>query len=256
MMTISDHDRFYWKYEYDVVEKHLLPLLREWGVSIEKKTLLDVGCGDGGGMSALYDAGMKCKGFDIEAPRIALAEALRGGRTFEAIVGNIYKEPIPFDGETFDLVVLHDVYEHLEKKVETLRTLQRYMKPDGFLFITFPPYYSAFGAHQQLLKSNLGKLPFFHLLPFALTKILPALKNEYQPFVDEIQKLGRMKMGIAKFEEYVRESGLKILKKKLYLISPNHIRFGLTPVSAGVVGEIPLLQELLVSGVVYLLQKG
>jgi hypothetical protein len=65
-----------------------------------------------------------------------------------------------------------------------------------------------------------------------------------------------MKMGIAKFEEYVRESGLKILKKKLYLISPNHIRFGLTPVSAGVVGEIPLLQELLVSGVVYLLQKG
>lgn len=255
MTNISDHDRFYWQYEYDVVEKYLLPLLREWGVKIEHKTLLDVGCGDGGGMSALYDAGMHCKGFDIEAPRIALANAMRGNRTFEAIIGNIYKEPIPFDGETFDLVVLHDVYEHLEKKVETLRTLQRYMKPNGFLLITFPPYYSAFGAHQQLLKSKLGRLPFFHLLPFTLTKILPLLKTEEQFFVAEIQKLGKMKMGIAKFERYVQQANLTIAKKKFYLISPNHIRFGLHPIEAGVLGKIPGLRELLVSGVVYLLKQ-
>jgi 2-polyprenyl-3-methyl-5-hydroxy-6-metoxy-1,4-benzoquinol methylase len=254
-MEITDHDKFYWQYEYDVVAKHLLPILRSWGVGIEGKMLLDVGCGDGGGISVFYDAGMICKGFDIEPRRIELAKAMQGSRNLDVGLGNIYLDTPPCAGETFDLVLLHDVFEHLEQKSLVLKKLSDYMKPDGSLFITFPPYFSAFGAHQQLLHSKLGKMPFFHLLPFALSKIMPSLPNEAKAFVDEITKLSRMKMGMAKFERVVSESNLQITQRKCYVIGPNHIRFGLTPLDAGIFGKIPVLREFAVSGVLYLLKK-
>ena len=60
-------------------------------------------------------------------------------------------------------------------------------------------------------------------------------------------------MGIAKFQRLTREAQYDITWRKFYLIGPNHIRFGLKPVDASVIGRIPLLRELLVSGVVYVL---
>lgn len=255
MIEITDYDIKYWHYEYEVVAQHLMPLLRSWGVEPKGAMMLDVGGGDGGGVSAMYDAGMICKGFDIETRRVQLANQLRDDRKFEMTFGDIYKDPAPYANEKFDLVVLHDVFEHLDRKAEMLMRLKAYLKPNGKLMITFPPYYSAFGAHQQLLRSKLGRLPFFHLIPFSLSAILPKLPNEHGPFVEEIQKLGRLKMGVRKFESLARDAGLRIDHKKFYIISPNHIRFGLTPAGAGVLGEIPFLRELIASGVVYLLSK-
>ena len=71
--------------------------------------------------------------------------------------------------------------------------------------------------------------------------------------MEEVQKLARLKMGIAKFQRLAHETGYCIIRRKFYLIGPNHIRFGLKPVGAGIVGKLPVLRELLVSGVVYVL---
>lgn len=253
-VEVTDHDRLYWQYEYDVVAHHLVPLLRLWNVRIEGAKLLDVGCGDGGGLCALFDAGMTCKGFDIEDHRIHVAQTLSDGRLIELTVGNIYENPTPFAGEIFDLIILHDVFEHLDRKVEALNVLRRYLASDGRVLITFPPYYSAFGAHQQFLQSPLGKIPFIHIVPFMMSKVIPALSNEHKPFIEEIRKLGRLKMGIGKFERLVKVSGFQIEQKKLYLVSPNHIRFGFKPLDAGILGRIPLIREVLVSGTVFLLK--
>lgn len=254
-MEITEAGRKYWQYEYDVTMKYLLPLMREWGIKVEGASVLDVGCGDGGGISAMYDAGMHCKGFDVEQPYVDLANAMSDGRKMEMFVGSIYANPIPLEGEQFDLVILHDVFEHLDKKTYVLETLKKYLKPDGKLMITFPPYYSAFGAHQQLLKTSFVRVPFFHLIPFSVSGIIMKLKNENQYYVSEIQKLADHKMGIGKFERLLNETRYSIDHKKFYLIGPNHIRFGLTPLDAGLIGTIPLLREVLVSGIVYVMSK-
>lgn len=252
-METTEAGRIYWKYEYDVMARYLLPLMQSWGTKVKDATVLDVGCGDGGGISAMYDAGMHCKGFDLEQPYIDLAHAMSNGRKMEMFVGSIYADPVPLKGETFDYVILHDVFEHIERKTYVLETLKQYLKPGGQLIITFPPYYSAFGAHHQFLKAKFRRLPFFHLLPFAISSVVPRLKGETPHMVEEIQKLARLKMGIGKFERLVAETGYAVDRKKFYLIGPNHIRFGLTPVGAGPIGSTPLVRELLVSGVVYLL---
>ncbi|MBU2636023.1 MAG: class I SAM-dependent methyltransferase [Bacteroidetes bacterium] len=252
---ITEHDKKYWQYEYDVVAKYILPLLKDWGIKLSGASMLDVGCGDGGGVSALYDAGFICKGFDIEPRRVELANLMRGERKFEMVPGNIYEESFPYLEEKFDLIVLHDVFEHLEQKELVLEKLKSCLLTHGKILITFPPYYSAFGAHQQLLNSKLGRVPFFHLLPFAISYFIDTFPGEHKFFVEEIKKLSKIKMGITKFENIIRESGLKIFVKKKYIVSPNHIRFGLKPVGAGILGEIPVIKELITSGVVYLLTK-
>jgi SAM-dependent methyltransferase len=253
---ITDHDRRYWQYEYDVVRQTIIPLLEAWGIPLTGAAVLDAGCGEGGGVCAVHDAGAHCAGFDVDSGRIELARLLEGGREISFAVGSLYEAMLPFGGARYDLVILHDVFEHLDHKDRVLRTLGGLLTPGGKILITFPPYFSAYGAHQQLLTAPYGRLPFFHLLPFALSRILPRMKGEYSSVVEEIQKLGRLKMGMGGFESIVTRNGLRVEQRKAYLISPNHIRFGLRPLSAGVIGTIPLLREVLCTGVVYLIGAG
>jgi SAM-dependent methyltransferase len=255
MIEITEHDRFYWSYEYDVVAKYLIPLLEANGVNPKGLRLLDVGCGDGGGLAAMVDSGMICKGFDIHPRRIELAQAMNGGRQMDLREGDIYRTPVPFAGETFDLVVLHDVFEHLDDKERVLRVLAAYLGPSGKLMITFPPFYSAFGGHQQLLRTWFARLPFMHLVPGMVSGIVPRLKRESPEFVEEVRKLARLRMGIGKFERLLEPARLRVVERRTYLISPNHIRFGLRPLASGIVGQIPALREVLTSGVVYVLER-
>lgn len=253
---MEDQTRKYWQYEYDVAAKYMIPLLEHWGASVKGASIIDVGCGEGGGLCAMYDAdAASCCGFDIEVGRVDAANQLKGERNIPLAIGNLYGEGLPFSTVQYDLVILHDVFEHLDKKNEVMKKLAAYAKPSGKIMITFPPYYSAYGAHQQLLNNHWAKTPFFHLVPFALSKILPRLKGEHPHIVEEIQKLGRLKMGMKKFEAIVERNGLKVAGKQAYLISPNHIRFGLKPIPAGKVAEIPVLGEVACTGVVYLLSN-
>lgn len=255
MPDVLEHSRRYWQYEYDVSARYMVPLLKEWGVDLQQASVLDVGCGEGGGVCGLADAGAQCAGFDIDSHRIGVANALMGDRAIPFVSGNMYEPTIPFAGTEFDLVVLHDVFEHLEDKQAMLRKLNSYMKPGGKLLITFPPYFSAFGAHQQHLRSPFLRLPFAHLVPFALSRILPRLKGEDPTVTREIEKLDRLRMGIRSFERIARASGLSIVRKQAYLVSPNHIRFGLRPLRAGFLASVPLVAEVFCSGVAYLLSR-
>ena len=155
----------------------------------------------------------------------------------------------------FDLVLLHDVFEHLDHKQETLKTLANYLTPTGKLLITFPPFYSAFGGHQQLLKTWFARLPFVHLLPFMVSRVFPLLTKEPASFVEEIQKLTRLRMGMTKFERLVPGAGLRVEQKQGYIISPNHIRFGFTPMPSNFIAGLPVVGEMFTSGVVYLLAR-
>lgn len=254
MVTASEHDKFYWLYEYEATAKFLIPLLDRWNIrSNGSSSLLDIGCAYGGSVCAFADAHWKCKGFDVNSDWISLANEFKGLRNLELKVGNIYDLPPPYSNERFDLVVLRDVFEHLEHKEQALTILMLYLKPNGKIVITFPPFYSPYGGHQQALRTWFAKLPFIHLLPGIATSIFPKLKGENPEVVSEIQKLCRLRMGVRKFEQLLPAVGLSITAMQAYFISPNHIRFGLRPISANIVAKIPAVKEVLISGIIYLL---
>jgi SAM-dependent methyltransferase len=255
MNSLPEQAQRYWQYEYDVSARYMIPLLEQWDISPPGKSVLDVGCGEGGGLCSFHDIGAHCAGFDLEPGRVEVARAMAQGRSIEFTVGDLYGEALPFLGRQYDIVVLHDVFEHLEEKERMIEVLKNFLAPEGVLLITFPPYFSAFGAHQQLCSSRIVRIPFFHFLPFGVSHILPRLKGEQPATVKEVQKLTRWKMGMRKFEHLARCGGLRLLHRRAYLISPNHIRFGLRPIPAGVIADLPLLREVACTGVVYLLAR-
>jgi len=131
-------------------------------VNLRGAAVLDVGCARGG-LCAMHDRGAQCRGStSTRAHRGGAGAAGRPGNPFA--VANLYEETVTFLDRSYDLLVLHDVFEHLDRKEEMLAKLARCMKPDGGLLITFPPYYSAYGAHQQHLRATVARLPFFHLV--------------------------------------------------------------------------------------------
>jgi SAM-dependent methyltransferase len=254
--TVTDHDRKYWQYEYDVCARYIIPLLRGWGIGAEGASVLDVGCGEGGGLCALHDAGGSCAGFDMEESRVRTALALRGIRPITFMQGDMYAERVPFSDRRFDLVTLHDVFEHLEQKPAMIARLKKYLAPGGKLLVRFPPYYSAYGGHQQHLRTWYARLPFFHILPFSSSRIIPRLSGESPSIVAEIGKIGRLKMGMNNFERIAAKGGLRVDRRQAYLIGPNHIRYGLRPIPAGPLAALPLVREIACSGVIYLLSEG
>ncbi len=255
MTHIPEHARRYWQYQYDVAKQHMIPLLQGWGVRLSGATMMDVGSGTGGGTCAMHDAGVACTGYDVNPRLIAEALDLKGDRQISFSTDDVYIEDPLKKGVSFDLVVLHDVFEHLDHKDAMMQKLKLYMKPGARMLITFPPYFSAYGAHQQHLRAWYAKLPFVHLVPLMMARVIPGLHGEDAYAMEEVTKLGRLKMGMGGFEEIASRNDMRIVGKKAYLISPNHMRFGLPSLAAGPIASIPGLGELLCTGAVYLLAK-
>ena len=68
---MSDHDRKYWQYEYDVAAGFIVPLLDSWGVRAAGADVLDVGCGAGRHSFEAYRRGADVIAFDQDAEGLA-----------------------------------------------------------------------------------------------------------------------------------------------------------------------------------------
>lgn len=114
------------------------------------KIVLDIGCGAAG--KTLYYASCGVKkiyGMDIipkykeEALALALDKKLID--KFEFVLTDASN--LPFADETFDTIVMNDAMEHLSQPVKVLNECYRVLKPEGRLYVNFPPYYHPYGAH-------------------------------------------------------------------------------------------------------------
>jgi 2-polyprenyl-3-methyl-5-hydroxy-6-metoxy-1,4-benzoquinol methylase len=93
------------------------------------KRLLDYGCGGGFLLRAARERGFDAIGFDVgaEARRACRAQGL-------AVTG----DPSELAPASFDVIVLHHVFEHLPDPGKTLRDLRRLLAPRGVLFLEVP----------------------------------------------------------------------------------------------------------------------
>lgn len=49
--------------------------------------------------------------------------------------------PLPFDGDTYDVIILSDVLEHIPNPQNLANEMDRVLKPDGILFLNVPFMY-------------------------------------------------------------------------------------------------------------------
>jgi len=233
--------REYRVYQARIAREALLPWLRRLGIELCGRRLLDVGCGTGGMTDVWREEGATAVGLDIDTDRLRDLKGL-------SIIGDVTRLPTRF--ESFDLVFAHDCLEHVAGFEAALDEIRRTLKPGGRAFVTFPPYYSAYGGHQQGSRTWAAYLPYGHLLPpWIWLRIVRSDKYSRM-----YSGLARLSMG--RFERAVRRVGLRPEARLAYAVRPEvAMRCGVPAFGASIFASIPAIRELVVGGVFYLLRK-
>jgi SAM-dependent methyltransferase len=203
-------------------------------------------------LDALQDLRIHGLGLELEAARIATSK--RFNQNLDILEGDITDpEVLSRISRTFDLIVIRDVVEHISDKETVFRHLNALLKEDGFIYITFPPRYSPFGGHQQNGRSLLRYIPYIHLLPAPVLRVIGKAAGEHPQRIESIVTQKHVGLSIRQFEALAARHGFRIHRKDLFLFRPVfQVRYGL-PTKR--MPEIPLLREFLVLGCECLLQK-
>lgn len=113
--------------------------------------MLDIGCRTGA-LTRVYAEGNEVVGLDVD--RTALAEAEQLG--IETVWGDL-DQGLPFEDESFDVVVAGEVLEHVRFPDRLLGEARRVLKPGGTLVGSVPNSYRL----KSRLRFLLGRPPEF-----------------------------------------------------------------------------------------------
>ena len=171
--------------------------------------LLDIGAGRGEMLKAATARGWKAVGLEPASGFARFAREYSGAEVIEARL-----EERPFEENSFDVVTLGAVLEHVFNPVEVLREINRVLRPGGILWLdvpneagafyrmgnlyqrlrgrdwvvnlspTFPPYH-VFGFTRKSVRS-LAKLTGFHvarLKTYATTAVIDTRESPVSPFL-------------------------------------------------------------------------
>ena len=99
-----------------------------------KGRLLEVGCGRGYFLEVARAKGWQPVGTELSAEA---CDRVRS-KGFEVILGQV--SDLSLTPETFDVVVLLEVVEHMEKPLQEMRELFHLLRPGGLLYVTTPNF--------------------------------------------------------------------------------------------------------------------
>ena len=134
-----------WRKEFDVIVDMVA----------SKSSVLDLGCGDGSlGAELIKRKNCKVVGIDISKTAVKYAK-MKG---IDAQVGNI-EEPLDFDDNSFDYVILCDVLEHLLDPMFTLKEAFRVSKK--YVIVAFPNFAYFPARLELLLRGIFPRYPLF-----------------------------------------------------------------------------------------------
>ena len=153
----------YFEYQRIVCREVLIPWL-EKRIALEGRLVGDFGAHHGGMVDALREWGHVAGAIGLELSEDVVASSpFVSDEKFRLEHADVLApgSEIP----KFDLVLLHDVLEHVPEYGRALDAIRSSLRAGGYAFISFPPYYSAFGGHQQYARGLARFTPFVHLLP-------------------------------------------------------------------------------------------
>lgn len=148
-------------YVWGFGQERRLDMMRRY-VSLEGRTILDVGCGLGTYVQAFRRFSQNVHGVDIDAEKL-----VEGGRHLPNLCV-APAEALPYSEGTFDVVLSHEVIEHVKDDrqavVEAVRVLRR---PGGRLVLWAPNRLYPFETHGAYWggRYHFGNIPLVNYLP-------------------------------------------------------------------------------------------
>lgn len=155
------HPSYVWRFG----QERRLALIRRYA-SLDGGRVLDIGCGLGLYASKLAPFCREAYGVDLDGERLALARQS---------VGRVYlarAEALPFVEGGFDMVLLHEVLEHVEDDRRAVEEAFRCARPGGRIVVFAPNRLYPFETHGAYLGGRyiFGLIPLVNYLPGALRR--------------------------------------------------------------------------------------
>jgi SAM-dependent methyltransferase len=157
------HPSYVWRFGQD----RRLAFVRRFA-NLDGKRVLDVGCGLGTYMKKLQALSDDVYGVDIDPDKVAQAQGN---------LEHIYLAPaedLPFPEAYFDVVLLHEVLEHVDDDRLAAKEAHRVARVGGRLVVFAPNRLYPFETHGIYWRGNyhFGNIPLVNYLPDTLRKRL------------------------------------------------------------------------------------
>ena len=189
--------------------KRRISILAKFGIAIQKEAhILDFGCGTGRSVYSLLDQGyINTVGYDIK-DYLSLRDPADRSRFFIADAAGGSR--LPFDDNTFDLIISEQVWEHVMDQVGLLRELHRVMRPGGCAIHVFPARYSPIEPHLYVPWGGvLG-----HRWWYKMWALL-GIRNEYQKGLSADEVADRNAHYFVEALNYIRNSCYEVVWRRL-----------------------------------------
>lgn len=167
-------------------KKSLLRLRERHGITPQTaRRVLDVGCAGGAFPKAAHDLGFDAIGVE---PSKWLAEQGRKLYGLDLRSGLLQEQDFP--DQSFDLICLWDVIEHLPDAHDVVRHIHRLLRPGGYFVVNCPDYGS---LARKVLGDKWPMLLSVHLIYFTKATITDFLRRdsfevvEFRPFWQTLQ---------------------------------------------------------------------
>lgn len=183
----------------------LIKYLSRQGVSIRGRSLMDLGSGIAGYSRAFAQHGARVMSVDLVHPP--------NHRTFEVLPIQASALALPLPSATVDIVFCASLIEHVAEPQVVMSEIERVLKPGGFAYVSFPPYYSPVGGHEFAPFHYLGErlalrlVRRHHIIP-AWVRELYGSPDEVKSFANLYKGWGLYKMTIRKFRRLLSRTDL------------------------------------------------
>jgi SAM-dependent methyltransferase len=163
------HPSYVWRFGQD----RRLALIEQYA-PLAGRRILDTGCGVGMYVRAFRRFSDEVYGIDVDADKIAEAsQELPNLQVAPA-------ESLPFEDSFFDVVLSHEVWEHVNDDRAAAREAVRVLRPGGRLVVFVPNRWWLFETHGAYWcgKYHYGNIPLVNWLPDALrNKLAPHVRT-------------------------------------------------------------------------------
>ena len=121
-----------------IIHPYNIPVLK-WinRLGIDNKRILDMGCGGGAVLKELRTKSNSAELYGVDLSSKYLEQAKIGAINITYKQHNIEFMPF-FKDKTFDIIIAHELFEHLKNPKKVVEECYRLLKDDGFLMISLP----------------------------------------------------------------------------------------------------------------------
>lgn len=183
----------------------LIRYLATWGIDVRGILILDLGSGIGGYTWAMSERGANVISLDLVSPSANKGQNILADAT-----------RIPLLANQIDLVFCASLIEHVAAPHYLLQEIERILRPGGYCYLSFPPYYSPMGGHEFSPWHYLGERWALRLssgrqaVPAWIQALYKPIDNPTS-FADLYPDWGLYRMTIRKARQLIGQSDLQTI---------------------------------------------